>query len=170
MFDRIERHDTAALGLGLAIVDCCEGLRERDEAVKILLAMAISALQRRKNMSAFCGQGPSDHPDWRLAARHRELRACRSTRIPLVETWMFLAQQKVPETISSRNLCRVVTGERVGVAATFLPVSPLLHPYAGETADALSCRVGIFPPHTTVSLPRYHRIHHRPDVTQFCRS
>jgi hypothetical protein len=36
---------------------------ERDEAVKALLSMAITACKRQGKYVGICGQGPSDHPD-----------------------------------------------------------------------------------------------------------
>jgi pyruvate,water dikinase len=36
---------------------------ERDPAVKMLLAMAISAANKLGKYIGICGQGPSDHPD-----------------------------------------------------------------------------------------------------------
>ena len=37
---------------------------ERNEAVKVLLHMAISACKKAKKYVGICGQGPSDHPDF----------------------------------------------------------------------------------------------------------
>jgi len=83
---------------------------ERDEAVKILLAMAISACKRRKKYVGICGQGPSDHPSSRTGCRSRESRACRSTRI----RWLRLgcswhrSNRQSPRTI--RRSCKRADG------------------------------------------------------------
>jgi len=53
---------------------------ERDEAVRKLLSMAISACRKHGKYVGICGQGPSDHPDWRAGCSIRASRACRSPR------------------------------------------------------------------------------------------
>ena len=48
---------------------------ERDDAVKVMLTMAIAACRSAGKYAGICGQGPSDHPDlaqWLRRARHRE--------------------------------------------------------------------------------------------------
>jgi pyruvate,water dikinase len=69
---------------------------ERDEAVKILLAMAISACKRRKKYVGICGQGPSDHPELARWLLEQGIESMSLNPDTVVETWMFLAQQQVP--------------------------------------------------------------------------
>jgi pyruvate,water dikinase len=67
---------------------------ERDEAVKILLAMAISACKRRKKYVGICGQGPSDHPELAHWLQEQGIESMSLNPDTVVETWMFLAQKK----------------------------------------------------------------------------
>jgi len=41
-----------------------DGFDERNEAVKVLLTMAIQTANRLGKYVGICGQGPSDHPDF----------------------------------------------------------------------------------------------------------
>lgn len=41
---------------------------ERDDAVKAMLSMAITACRKAGKYIGICGQGPSDHPDSRPVA------------------------------------------------------------------------------------------------------
>ena len=66
-----------------------------DEAVKILLSMAISACKRRKKYVGICGQGPSDHPELAHWLQEQGIESMSLNPDTVVETWMFLAQQKV---------------------------------------------------------------------------
>src|ERR1700730_1372467 len=70
---------------------------ERDEAVKVLLAMAISACKRRKKYVGICGQGPSDHPELAHWLQEQGIESMSLNPDTVVETWMFLAQQKVEQ-------------------------------------------------------------------------
>jgi pyruvate, water dikinase len=68
---------------------------ERDEAVKVLLSMAIQACHRQGKYIGICGQGPSDHPDlakWLLDEKIDSLSLNPDT---VVETWLYLAGQGV---------------------------------------------------------------------------
>jgi len=65
---------------------------ERDEAVKALLSMAISACRKAHKYVGICGQGPSDHPDlarWLVAQGIESISLNPDT---VVETWLMLAQ------------------------------------------------------------------------------
>lgn len=65
---------------------------ERDDAVKAMLSMAITACKKAGKYVGICGQGPSDHPDlarWLLAQGIESMSLNPDT---VVETWMFLAQ------------------------------------------------------------------------------
>jgi pyruvate, water dikinase len=92
----IGSNDMTQLTLGLdrdsSIV--AKAFDERDEAVKILLAMAISACKRRKKYVGICGQGPSDHPELARWLLEQGIESMSLNPDTVVETWMFLAQQK----------------------------------------------------------------------------
>jgi pyruvate,water dikinase len=65
---------------------------ERDEAVKVMLKMAIEACQKHGKYVGICGQGPSDHPD--LAQWLVELKIESMSLNPdtVVATWLALAK------------------------------------------------------------------------------
>jgi pyruvate, water dikinase len=67
---------------------------ERDPAVKILLAMAISAANKMGKYIGICGQGPSDHPD--LAEWLMDLGISSISLNPdtVVDTWTRLGAHK----------------------------------------------------------------------------
>jgi pyruvate,water dikinase len=92
----IGSNDMTQLALGLdrdsSIV--AKAFDERDEAVKILLSMAISACKRRKKYVGICGQGPSDHPELALWLQEQGIESMSLNPDTVVETWMFLAQKK----------------------------------------------------------------------------
>jgi pyruvate,water dikinase len=95
----IGSNDMTQLALGLdrdsSIV--AKAFDERDEAVKILLSMAISACKRRKKYVGICGQGPSDHPELALWLQEQGIESMSLNPDTVVETWMFLAQKKKAE-------------------------------------------------------------------------
>jgi pyruvate,water dikinase len=92
----IGSNDMTQLALGLdrdsSIV--AKAFDERDEAVKILLGMAISACKRRKKYVGICGQGPSDHPELALWLQEQGIESMSLNPDTVVETWMFLAQKQ----------------------------------------------------------------------------
>lgn len=92
----IGSNDMTQLTLGLdrdsSIV--AKNFDERDEAVKILLSMAISACKRRKKYVGICGQGPSDHPELAHWLQEQGIESMSLNPDTVVETWMFLAQKK----------------------------------------------------------------------------
>jgi pyruvate,water dikinase len=68
---------------------------ERDEAVRILLKMAIDACLNEGKYIGICGQGPSDHPDlarWLVA---QGIGSVSLNPDSVVETWLFLAGEKI---------------------------------------------------------------------------
>ncbi|MBL8200653.1 MAG: phosphoenolpyruvate synthase [Chromatiales bacterium] len=68
---------------------------ERDEAVRILLKMAIDACLGEGKYIGICGQGPSDHPDlarWLVAQGIGSLSLNPDS---VVETWLLLAGETV---------------------------------------------------------------------------
>ena len=65
---------------------------ERDEAVRKLLAMAISACRRNGKYIGICGQGPSDHPDLARWLVDQGIESISLNPDTVVETWLFLGQ------------------------------------------------------------------------------
>ncbi len=66
------------------------GFDERDDAVRMLLKMAIDACRRQDKYIGICGQGPSDHPDlarWLVAAGIGSISLNPDS---VVETWLML--------------------------------------------------------------------------------
>ena len=67
---------------------------ERDAAVKILLAMAISACNRRGKYIGICGQGPSDHPDLAEWLMDQGIASMSLNPDTVVDTWMRLGAHR----------------------------------------------------------------------------
>ncbi|MBK6599230.1 MAG: phosphoenolpyruvate synthase [Proteobacteria bacterium] len=67
---------------------------ERDEAVKAMLAMAIKACKKHGKYVGICGQGPSDHPDLARWLLEQGIDSISLNPDTVVETWLFLANQK----------------------------------------------------------------------------
>jgi pyruvate,water dikinase len=65
---------------------------ERNDAVKTLLSMAISACKRRGKYIGICGQGPSDHPDLAEWLMETGIESMSLNPDTVVETWLRLAQ------------------------------------------------------------------------------
>jgi pyruvate,water dikinase len=90
----IGSNDMTQLTLGLdrdsAIV--AKHFDERDEAVRQLLSMTISACRRRGKYVGICGQGPSDHPDLARWLLEQGIESMSLNPDTVVETWMFLAK------------------------------------------------------------------------------
>lgn len=68
---------------------------ERDDAVKALLTMTISACKKHGKYIGICGQGPSDHPDFALWLLEQGIDSISLNPDSVIETWMFLAGEKV---------------------------------------------------------------------------
>jgi len=68
---------------------------ERNDAVKVMLKMAIDACKRRGKYVGICGQGPSDHPDLALWLLEQGIESMSLNPDTVVETWLFLANQGV---------------------------------------------------------------------------
>ena len=68
---------------------------ERDEAVKKMLEMTIRACKARNKYVGICGQGPSDHPDLARWLLDEGIESMSLNPDSVVETWMFLAGQKI---------------------------------------------------------------------------
>jgi pyruvate,water dikinase len=67
---------------------------ERDEAVKTLLSMAISACRKAGKYIGICGQGPSDHPDLAYWLMEQGIESVSLNPDSVLDTWFFLADQK----------------------------------------------------------------------------
>jgi pyruvate, water dikinase len=64
---------------------------ERDDAVKAMLSMAISACRRAGKYVGICGQGPSDHPELARWLVDQGIDSLSLNPDTVVETWLFLA-------------------------------------------------------------------------------
>lgn len=80
---------------------------ERNEAVKTLLHLAISACKKQKKYIGICGQGPSDHPDlaeWLMKEGIENISLNPDT---IVETWLRLAKNASDSAVE-RNTNNIV--------------------------------------------------------------
>ncbi len=68
---------------------------ERDDAVKELLKMTISACKARGKYIGICGQGPSDYPDFAKWLVEQGIESMSLNPDSVIETWMFLAGESV---------------------------------------------------------------------------
>ena len=66
---------------------------ERDPAVKTLLAMAISAANKKGKYVGICGQGPSDHADLAEWLMEQKITSISLNPDTVVDTWLRLAGQ-----------------------------------------------------------------------------
>jgi pyruvate,water dikinase len=66
---------------------------ERDDSVKALLSMAISACRKAGKYIGICGQGPSDHPEFARWLVDEGIDSISLNPDTVVETWLFLAGQ-----------------------------------------------------------------------------
>ena len=66
---------------------------ERDDAVKAVLSMAITACRKAGKYVGICGQGPSDHPDLALWLSDQGISSISLNPDSVVDTWMFLARR-----------------------------------------------------------------------------
>ena len=89
----IGSNDMTQLTLGVdrdsAVV--AKSFDERDEAVKAMLSMAITACRRQHKYVGICGQGPSDHPDLARWLVDQGIDSLSLNPDTVIETWMFLA-------------------------------------------------------------------------------
>lgn len=65
---------------------------ERDESVKRLLDMAISACRAQDKYVGICGQGPSDHPDLAVWLLDRGITSLSLNPDSVLDTWLYLAE------------------------------------------------------------------------------
>jgi pyruvate,water dikinase len=93
----IGSNDMTQLVLGLdrdsALV--AEIFDERDDAVKAMLEMTISACKARGKYVGICGQGPSDHPDLARWLLDQGIESMSLNPDSVIETWLFLAGEVV---------------------------------------------------------------------------
>jgi pyruvate,water dikinase len=93
----IGSNDMTQLVLGLdrdsALI--AELFDERDDAVKAMLEMTISACKARGKYVGICGQGPSDHPDLALWLLDQGIESMSLNPDSVIETWLFLAGKSV---------------------------------------------------------------------------
>ena len=93
----IGSNDMTQLALGLdrdsALV--AEYFDERDDAVKALLEMTISACKAQGKYVGICGQGPSDHADLARWLLDQGIESMSLNPDTVIETWMFLAGEKI---------------------------------------------------------------------------
>lgn len=68
---------------------------ERDPAVKALLHHAIQACRKAGKYVGICGQGPSDHPDLAKWLMDEGIESVSLNPDSVVETWLYLAGEKV---------------------------------------------------------------------------
>lgn len=64
---------------------------ERNEAVKGMLHLAISACQKAGKYVGICGQGPSDHPDFARWLMDEGISSVSLSPDSVLDTWMYLA-------------------------------------------------------------------------------
>jgi pyruvate,water dikinase len=67
---------------------------ERDDAIKMLLKMAIQACRDAGKYIGICGQGPSDHPDFARWLVDQGIGSVSLNPDSVVETWLFLANHR----------------------------------------------------------------------------
>jgi len=84
-----------ALGLDRDSALIADTFDERDDAVKALLSMTITACKAQNKYVGICGQGPSDHPDLARWLLEQGIESMSLNPDTVVETWMFLAGEKV---------------------------------------------------------------------------
>jgi len=64
---------------------------ERNEAVKMLLGMAIKTCRINNKYVGICGQGPSDHPDLAFWLMEQGINSISLNPDTVIETWLYLA-------------------------------------------------------------------------------
>ena len=66
---------------------------ERNEAIKMLLSMAIQACKKADKYIGICGQGPSDHPDFARWLMEQGIDTVSLNPDSVMETWLYLAEE-----------------------------------------------------------------------------
>ncbi|MEI6858273.1 MAG: phosphoenolpyruvate synthase [Shewanella sp.] len=67
---------------------------ERNEAVKILLAMAIKAAKAKGAYVGICGQGPSDHADFAAWLVEQGIDTVSLNPDTVIDTWLYLGKEQ----------------------------------------------------------------------------
>lgn len=67
---------------------------ERDEAIKMLLSMAIKTCKEKGKYVGICGQGPSDHEDFAEWLVDQGIDSVSLNPDTVLETWLYLAEQQ----------------------------------------------------------------------------
>ena len=80
-----------ALGLDRDSSVVAKSFDERDEAVKFLMGLAITACRKQHKYVGICGQGPSDHPELAQWLMEQGIESMSLNPDTVVETWMSLA-------------------------------------------------------------------------------
>ena len=80
------------LGLDRDSAIIAELFDERNEAVKVMLEMAIRACRKANKYVGICGQGPSDHPDLARWLMQQGIESVSLNPDTVIETWLFLAE------------------------------------------------------------------------------
>lgn len=70
---------------------------ERDEAVKMLLHLAIKTCIQHGKYIGICGQGPSDHPDFAKWLMNEGIQNVSLNPDSIIETWLMLAKSMQAE-------------------------------------------------------------------------
>ena len=65
---------------------------ERDDAVKAMLAMAITACRKAGKYAGICGQGPSDYPELAQWLVEQQIESISLNPDTVVDTWLTLAK------------------------------------------------------------------------------
>jgi len=91
----IGSNDMTQLTLGL---DRDSGLMaetfdERNDAVKKMLSMAITACKKQNKYIGICGQGPSDHPDLAYWLMQQGIDSVSLNPDTVIRTWLYLAEE-----------------------------------------------------------------------------
>lgn len=72
---------------------------ERNEAIKVLLSLAIKACKAKNKYIGICGQGPSDHADFAYWLMEQGINTVSLNPDSVLSTWMFLAEQNARPSI-----------------------------------------------------------------------
>lgn len=79
---------------------------ERNDAVKVLLHMAISECKKQGKYIGICGQGPSDHPDFAEWLMKEGIESISLNPDTIIETWLKLAEKSEQTATNIIELCR----------------------------------------------------------------
>jgi len=70
-----------------------DGFDERNDAVKLLIQMAIKAAKKTKKYIGICGQGPSDHPDFAEWLVKEGISSMSLNPDTVISTWKRISQK-----------------------------------------------------------------------------